>query len=149
MYANMLGVKEKDILIYPEHLVNLELNKDQSDLLLPSVIEGSYYGALLTAYASVPVLKQRKIELYDLMCSELQIARMFAQYAAIMARNSNVAGFSAQPGRIYTKNGGMALNIHAGNRHRLEIREQLNMFFLWFHKVHKHDDGHLYLIDLL
>lgn len=119
---------------------------ENSAELLELILNGIYYGALLNAYNSIAVFRTRGIKLEyvidsmrdihpDNSTSDPKIAIMFVRYAVTMFKAGTVAGFSAQPGRVYTGTGSVALNIHAGTQHRQEIQQQLNLFTIWFNKI--------------
>lgn len=111
---------------------------ENSAEILEQTLNGVYYGVIENAYSRIKIFKDRGIKLeyvIDSIKNEPKISSMFLQYAVIIFRSSNVAGFSAQPGRVYTKNGGVALNVHAGMQHRDDIQKQLNTFWVWFAKV--------------
>jgi hypothetical protein len=107
--------------------------------ILEQSLNGIYYGVLENAWSSIEIFNRRKISLSHIVESvryEPKIPSMFLKYAVTMYRAGTVGGFSAQPGRVYTKNGSVALNVHAGTAHRQEIQQQSNLFQIWFHKVH-------------
>ena len=115
---------------------------ENSAEVLEQTLNGVYYGVLQSAYISVNVFRTRRIGLEHIIdClkadsnSDPKVVEMFLKYAVTRFKAGNVAGFSAQPGRVYTKNGSVALNVHAGTAHRQEVQQQLNMFLIWFQKV--------------
>lgn len=115
---------------------------ENSAEVLEQTLNGVYYGVLQSAYHSVNAFRTRKIRLEHIIdClkagsnSDPKVVEMFLKYAVTRFKAGNVAGFSAQPGRVYTKNGSIALNVHAGTAHRQEVQQQLNMFLIWFQKV--------------
>lgn len=117
---------------------------ETSEEVLRQTLNGAHWGVLQRAYFSLGVLRQRKITLSQIIdClkpgsrSDPDIVTKFLNYAVTLYKASNVAGFSAQPARIYTGRGAVALNVHAGTQHRQEIQMMLNYSQLWFVKVQR------------
>jgi hypothetical protein len=110
--------------------------------ILEQTLNGIYYGAIESAYLSIEAFRYNQISLSSLVdcikpdsTSDPKILEMFLKYTVLLFKAGTVAGFSAQPGRVYTKNGSVALNIHAGTQHRLEVTRNANMYLIWFAKV--------------
>ncbi len=111
--------------------------------VLEQCLDGIYYGILESAMTSIMAFQLYKITLKMVVDSiqtetgmtSASIVSNFLKYAVTMHKAGNVAGFSAQPGRVYTRGGNVALNVHAGLEHRNQIRQELNYYQIWFYKV--------------
>lgn len=128
---------------------------ENSEEVLEQCLDGIYYGILESALTGIMAFQERKITLsmiVDSINSEAgmtsaKIVNMFLKYAVTMHKAGNVAGFSAQPGRVYTRGGNVALNVHAGLEHRNQIRQELNYYQVWFYKV-RNSSGNLILNEI-